>query len=78
MWRCPECGSSRLEQFRMPYGAMWCQDCGFRVEDKTAVPNPFYVPEEEPADPPQADEDRPGLGEQLYTWQQQMKRKKKK
>ena len=39
--RCPECGSTRLDQYRMPYGPMWCVDCGFRVEDKMAVPNPF-------------------------------------
>jgi hypothetical protein len=41
MARCPECGSSRIEQYRSPYGPMWCLDCGFRVEDKTAIPNPF-------------------------------------
>lgn len=46
MWRCPKCGSTDLNQYRMPYGAQWCNDCGFRVEDKTAVPNPFYFPEE--------------------------------
>jgi hypothetical protein len=62
----------------MPYGAMWCQDCGFRIEDKTAMPNPFYVPEEAPADLPQADEDRPGLGEQLYAWREMQRKKKKK
>ena len=43
MWRCPQCGSSRLDQYRMPYGPMWCQDCQFRIEDKTITPNPFYV-----------------------------------
>jgi hypothetical protein len=62
----------------MPYGAMWCQDCGFRVEDKTAVPNPFFVPEEEKhADPQQGEQDRPMLGEQLLAWRE-LKRKKKK
>ncbi len=34
--KCPECGSTRIEQYRMPYGPMWCLECGFRVEDKTA------------------------------------------
>jgi hypothetical protein len=61
----------------MPYGAMWCQDCGFRVEDKTAVPNPFFVPdEEEQATPQQEEQERPGLGEQLLAWRE-MQRKKK-
>ena len=41
--KCPECGSTRINQFRMPYGPIWCMDCGFRVEDKTAVPNPFLT-----------------------------------
>jgi transcription initiation factor TFIIIB Brf1 subunit/transcription initiation factor TFIIB len=41
MGRCPKCGSSQIEQYRMPYGPIWCRDCGFRVEDKTATPNPF-------------------------------------
>ena len=25
----------------MPYGPMWCRDCGFRVEEKMDTPNPF-------------------------------------
>ena len=33
MGRCPECGSSRIDQYRMPYGPIWYVDCGFRVED---------------------------------------------
>ena len=43
MGRCQRCGGSRIEQYMMPYGPMWCSDCGFRVEDKTATPNPFFV-----------------------------------
>ena len=39
--RCPECGSVEINQYRMPMGPMWCMKCGFRVEDKNAVPNPF-------------------------------------
>ena len=46
MYRCPICGSSRIEQYKMPYGEMWCLDCGFRVEDKSVIPNPFFVEEE--------------------------------
>jgi len=41
MGRCPKCGSTQIDQYRMPYGAMWCRECGFRVEDKNAIPNPF-------------------------------------
>ncbi len=38
---CPRCGSSQIDEDLMPYGPMVCTDCGFRVEDKTARPNPF-------------------------------------
>jgi transcription initiation factor TFIIIB Brf1 subunit/transcription initiation factor TFIIB len=41
MATCPQCGSSRIETYMMMYGPMWCLDCGFRVEDKAVVPNPF-------------------------------------
>jgi transcription initiation factor TFIIIB Brf1 subunit/transcription initiation factor TFIIB len=44
--RCPECGSTRIETFLMPYGPMWCMDCGFGVEDKMAPSNPFLETEE--------------------------------
>lgn len=64
--KCPECGSTRIEQYRMPYGPMWCLECGFRVEDKTAQPNPFLQGTDEgdegPAPPPKP------LGEALYEW----------
>lgn len=41
MATCPQCGSLRIETYMMMYGPMWCLDCGFRVEDKAVVPNPF-------------------------------------
>lgn len=44
--RCPECGSTRIDTYLMPYGPMWCLDCGFRVEDKSAPPNPFLETEQ--------------------------------
>ena len=44
--RCPQCGSLHIETYMMIYGPMWCQDCGFRVEDKTVNPNPFTPSEE--------------------------------
>ncbi len=31
---CPQCGSSSINQFRTPNGAMWCADCDFKVEHK--------------------------------------------
>jgi transcription initiation factor TFIIIB Brf1 subunit/transcription initiation factor TFIIB len=61
MYRCPECGSQRINQWKCLEGPMVCMDCGFRIEDKTAVPNPFYVPDEEPEEP----EERLLLGELL-------------
>lgn len=67
MWRCPKCGSTRLEQYRMPYGPMWCQECQFRIEDKTVSPNPFYVEEEDQGDAEQKKSYQSGLGEQLAT-----------
>ena len=41
MPKCPKCGSSAIGQYRMPTGPMWCISCNFRVNDKTAYPNPF-------------------------------------
>jgi hypothetical protein len=38
---CPQCGSTKIEQYMMPYGPMWCLDCGFSVEEKTDKGNPF-------------------------------------
>jgi len=68
MWRCPKCGSSRIDQFRMLYGPMWWLDCGFRVEHKTIDPNPFFVEEEEQATPEQAEHDCLSMGEQMLEW----------
>jgi hypothetical protein len=76
MWRCPKCGSSRLEQYRMPYGPMWCLDCFFRVEEKTITPNPFYIEDEHQADADQEQPSPPGLGEQLAALQKKKRRKK--
>ena len=41
MYKCPKCGSPAVNQYRMPTGPMWCTACNFRVNDKTAYPNPF-------------------------------------
>ena len=68
MGRCPECGSSRIDQYRMPYGPMWCRDCGFRVEEKTASPNPFLEPAEAETAAQQQPQDEPptSLGAALH------------
>jgi hypothetical protein len=42
----------------MPYGPIWCVDCGFRVEGKTAQPNPFLGPVQAADGPPEAMEGR--------------------
>ncbi len=47
----------------MPYGEMWCLDCGFRVEDKNVVPNPFFAEDATHSEPEAPI--RPGLGEQM-------------
>ena len=76
MARCPECGGTRIEQYRMPYGPMWCMDCGFRVEEKMAVPNPFVEADPDQAAPCQEEGPRPALGEQMATRQELERRKK--
>ena len=63
--RCPKCGGSRVDQYMMTTGPMVCLDCGFRVEDKTAQPNPFvYEGDDDPA-APEPEGPRPGLGAQM-------------
>ncbi len=39
---CPECGSENVAQYRTMEGPMWCNDCKFRVDDKTKD-NPFIL-----------------------------------
>jgi hypothetical protein len=41
----------------MPFGAMWCLGCGFRIEDKNKKPNPFSLTEESAAPPPASPSD---------------------
>jgi transcription initiation factor TFIIIB Brf1 subunit/transcription initiation factor TFIIB len=41
MLRCPKCGGTKINQYRMPFGAMWCMECEFRIEEKKISPNPF-------------------------------------
>ena len=36
--RCPKCGSMNIDQYRMMTGAIWCSDCGFKVEHKEKKP----------------------------------------
>lgn len=40
---CPKCRSKSINQYRMPTGAIWCNDCGFREEQKERN-NPFLMP----------------------------------
>lgn len=46
--KCPKCGSTNIGQYRMPTGAIWCGDCGFRVEQKETG-NPFINQQHKPA-----------------------------
>jgi hypothetical protein len=39
---CPKCKSNNIAQFRMMTGAIWCDDCNFRVDHKEKH-NPFIV-----------------------------------
>ena len=40
--KCPKCGSEHINQYRMMTGAIWCNDCGYRVEHKERDKS-FYV-----------------------------------
>jgi len=32
--KCPKCGNLNISQFRQIDGPIWCEDCGYRVEQK--------------------------------------------
>ncbi|MBI9050867.1 MAG: hypothetical protein JEZ00_15710 [Anaerolineaceae bacterium] len=70
MGKCPKCGSTDINQYRMLDGPMWCSSCGFMVEDKTLFPNPFV--QENPADKEKSNENsissRPSMAEALYEY----------
>lgn len=34
MIKCPKCESVNISQYRTPKGPIWCNDCGYRVEQK--------------------------------------------
>lgn len=53
--KCPKCGSTNIGQYRMPTGAIWCGDCGFRVEQKETG-NPFINQQPKPVPVQSADE----------------------
>jgi uncharacterized Zn finger protein (UPF0148 family) len=42
IWKCPKCGTDKIDQYRMPYGAIWCGNCNYRVEHKE-IKNPFVT-----------------------------------
>lgn len=44
--RCPECGSTNIDQYRMLTGAVWCIDCYFTASKKEEY-NPFIVDKED-------------------------------
>lgn len=67
MNKCPECGSDQIGQSKMLDGPMWCENCGFRVEDKNDLPNPFFVETEADATGPSTPALRQGgLGWQVF------------
>ena len=44
--RCPKCASSNISQYRHPTGAIWCNDCNHKVDQKE-IDKSFYVEEYE-------------------------------
>ena len=47
-FKCPECKSTHINQYRTIVGKMWCNDCDFKVDQKELPGNPFLpqLPEE--------------------------------
>jgi len=37
---CPKCGSENIDQYRHITSPIWCEDCGFGVDNKNKN-NPF-------------------------------------
>ena len=76
--KCPRCGSVKIDEYMSLYGPMVCLDCGFRVEDKTARPNPFLEAAQEEAASQEEQEQvspRPSLGEALYKAQKSQRKR---
>jgi len=42
-YQCPNCKGKIIDQYRSPFGPMWCVECGFMVEDKNVKDNPFII-----------------------------------
>lgn len=42
--KCPKCGSKNVGQYRQLTGPIWCEKCGYRVEQKE-INKEFYIPE---------------------------------
>ena len=40
--KCPKCGSTNIGTYRMPTGAIWCNDCNYRVEHKE-IDKSFFI-----------------------------------
>jgi hypothetical protein len=53
---------------------MWCKECHFRIEDKTATPNPFYVETENQGDVKQEKDDQRSLAELLAARREKKKK----
>jgi uncharacterized Zn finger protein (UPF0148 family) len=44
--KCPKCGSTKIGQYRMTTGSIWCNDCNYRVEQKE-LDDSFVIKERE-------------------------------
>ena len=76
MSKCPRCSGTNIQTFRMPYGPMWCGDCGFYVEHKEEPGNPFI--DEDVSSEVSTPERRPALGEQMMAVLEQARKRRKK
>ena len=43
--KCPKCGSKNVGQYRQMTGPIWCEKCGYRVEQKELGDSGFFVKE---------------------------------
>jgi len=43
--KCPKCGSKNVGQYRQMTGPIWCEKCGYRVEQKELGDCAFFIKE---------------------------------
>jgi ribosomal protein L37AE/L43A len=42
-YQCPKCNSKNINQYRQPTGKIWCNDCGFKLNNKENIENNLFI-----------------------------------